>query len=85
MFPWFSPDLLTEEIQAYTQFITAICETAKKKTRVVARPQESFENEKFAMRVFGIGLGLVGSEYNLCRKLMCRNLTGDTGIPRFPP
>ena len=73
-FPWFSPDLPAEEINAYTQFITALCETAKKKVRVVARPQGEFENEKFAMRVFGIGLGLVGSEYSLCRKLLSRNL-----------
>jgi len=81
-FPWFSPDLPAEEIHAYTQFITAICETAKKKTRVVARTQETFENEKFAMRVFGIGLGLIGSEYSLCRKLLGRNLSGD-GSWRF--
>ena len=76
-FPWFSPDLPAEEINAYTQFIAALCDTAKKKVRVVARPQETFENEKFAMRVFGIGLGLIGSEYALCRKLMSRNLSGD--------
>jgi len=76
-FPWFSPDLPAEEIQAYSQFIAALCDTAKKKVRVVARPQEVFENEKFAMRVFGIGLGLKGAEYLLCRKLMSRNLSGD--------
>jgi len=73
-FPWFSPGAPAEEIQAYSQLIAALCVTAKKKVRVVARPQEVFENEKFAMRVFGIGLGLVGSEYALCRKFMSRNL-----------
>ena len=76
-FPWFSPEIPAEEMQAYSQFIAALCETAKKKVRVVARPQEVFENEKFAMRVFGIGLGLKGAEYSLCRKLMSRNLSGD--------
>ncbi len=29
------------------------------------------------MRVFGIGLGLKGTEYTLCRKLLMKNLTGD--------
>jgi predicted transcriptional regulator len=60
--------------------VAALCENAKTKTRVVAQPQESYENEKFAMRVFGIGLGLKGEQYALCRKLMLQNLTGDSGF-----
>ena len=59
--------------------MAALCETAKKKSRVVAKPQDAFENEKFSMRIFGIGLGLVGAEYALCRKLLSRNLSGDSG------
>ena len=30
------------------------------------------------MRVFGIGLGLKGIEYTLCRKLLMKNLSGDS-------
>jgi predicted transcriptional regulator len=78
-FAWFSADIDGETVNAYAQFIAALCETAKAKTRVVAQPHEAFENEKFAMRVFGIGLGLKGEEYALCRKLMMQNLTGDSG------
>jgi len=82
-FPWFPANpnnkpLDHDTINAYSQFVSALCETAKKKTRIVAQPQEAFENEKFAMRVFGIGLGLVGKEYHLCRKLLMQNLTGDS-------
>ncbi|GHV44330.1 hypothetical protein FACS189492_0490 [Clostridia bacterium] len=77
-FPWFSGDLPAEEIQAYSQFIAALCDTAKKKARIVARPQAQFENEKFAMRVWLIGLGMKGAEHALCRKLMMKNLTGDS-------
>ncbi len=77
-FPWFAPNLPAEEIQAYSQFIAALCNTAKQKARITAQPQEAFENEKFAMRVFGIGLGLKGAEYSLCRKLLSRNLSGDS-------
>ena len=79
-FAWFSTDLDSAEIHAYSQFVAALCENAKTKTRVVAQPQESYENEKFAMRVFGIGLGLKGEQYALCRKLMLQNLTGDSGF-----
>ncbi|GHV44265.1 hypothetical protein FACS189492_0310 [Clostridia bacterium] len=77
-FPWFAGDLDSDTIKGYTQFICALCDTAKKKARVVARPQEQFENEKFAMRVWLIGLGTKGAEYALCRKLMMKNLTGDS-------
>jgi len=82
-FPWFPANtnnapLDSDTINAYSQFMSALCETAKKKTRIVAQPQDEFENEKFAMRVFGIGLGLVGKEYHLCRKLLMQNLTGDS-------
>jgi hypothetical protein len=76
-FPWF-PLGTCEETYAYTQFITALCNTAKTKKRVTAKAPESFENEKFAMRVFCIGLGLVGKEYTLCRKLMMNNLSGNS-------
>jgi hypothetical protein len=76
-FPWFPADLDSDTINAYSQFVAALCDTAKKKTRVVAQPQEAFENEKFAMRVFGLGLGLKGDKYHLCRKLLMKNLTGD--------
>lgn len=77
-FAWFPAGLDSETVNAYSQFVEALCNTAKQKTRVVAQPQEAYENEKFAMRVFGIGLGLKGSEYTLCRKLLMKNLTGDS-------
>jgi hypothetical protein len=77
-FAWFPTDLEGETVHAYSQFVTALCETAKRKTRIVAQPKEAYENEKFAMRVYGLGLGLKGSEYTLCRKLLMKNLTGDS-------
>ena len=76
-FPWFSPDLDSESITAYSQFLVALCETAKAKTRVTAQ-EHAFVNEKFSMRVFGIGLGLIGPEYRLIRKLLSQNLSGNS-------
>ncbi len=78
-FPWFSADLDAESITAHTQFICALCKTAKEKKRIVAKVQDAFKNEKFAMRVWLIGLGLVGAEYKLARKLYSQNLTGESG------
>jgi len=77
-FAWFPADLDGETVHAYSQFVAALCETAKRKTRIVAQPHAVYENEKFAMRVYGLGLGLKGSEYTLCRKLLMKNLTGDS-------
>lgn len=78
-FPWFSIDTEGETANAYAQFIAALCKTAKEKKRVTAKAPEAFENEKFAMRVWLIGLGLIGAEFGAARKLLMRNLGGDSG------
>ena len=75
-FPWFTADH-SDNLMAYAQLITALCATAKEKKRVTAKPQETFENEKFALRVWMIGLGLIGKEYGQIRKLMGENLSGN--------
>jgi predicted HicB family RNase H-like nuclease len=78
-FSWFKVDTPAEDITAYSQFITQLCETAKLKKRVTARPQEAFENEKFAMRVWLIGLNMKGAEFTHIRKLLMKNLDGNSG------
>lgn len=84
-FPWFSGGLDSDTVNAYTQFIAALCKTAKEKKRVTAKVQEKFENPRFTMRVWLIGLGMVGDDYKLARKLLLRNLSGNAawrhGVP----
>jgi hypothetical protein len=79
-FPWFRMDIPNDDFKAVAQFITQLCKTAKDKKRVTARAQESFENEKFAMRVWLIGLDMKGEEFAAARKLMMRNLSGNSGF-----
>lgn len=76
-FNWFT---LSDPADAayYVQFIYALCETAKEKKRVIAKNPGEFENPKFAMRVWLVGLGLSGREYKKCRALMMRGLSGDS-------
>jgi hypothetical protein len=76
-FPWFK---YTDDahLTAYAQFITALCQTAKKKTRIVAKPQESFENPRFSMRVWLISLGLIGAEFSTIRKILVKPLPGNS-------
>lgn len=78
-FPWFRLRDENGSVAAYSQFIAALCEAAKTKKRVTAKaPDGAFENEAFTMRVWLVGLGLVGSEYSACRKLMGHGLSGDS-------
>jgi predicted HicB family RNase H-like nuclease len=58
--------------------VTALCSTAQAKKRVTAKPQEAFENEKFAMRVWLIGLNMKGAEFANARKLLMKNLDGNS-------
>ena len=75
-FDWFNASH-SQNMMCYAQFLTQLCKTAKTKKRVTAKAQESFENEKFAMRVWLIGLGLVGAEFADTRKLLLENLSGN--------
>ncbi len=79
-FPWFKLSGDEGDAMVYTQFIAALCETAKEKKRITAKaPNSGFENERFAMRVWLMGLGLIGTEYKEARKLLMCNLSGDSG------
>lgn len=85
LFPWF-PSEPTENAECYVQFIYALCETAKEKKRVTAKPKKTGINDKFRFRVFMIQLGMVGTEYKAARKLLLSKLEGNSswlaGDPR---
>lgn len=76
-FPWFSGRLDGETAKACAQFIAALCKTAKEKKRVTAKARDEFENPRFAMRVWLIGLGMVGDDFKPARKFLLKNLTGN--------
>lgn len=76
-FPWFTLHGIDGEADAYSRLITAICKMAKEQKRVVAK-ECATDNEKFAMRLFLIRLGFIGDEYKTARKILLRNLTGNS-------
>ena len=79
-FPWFLVNSDGDTVNAYTQFVVVLCKTAKEKKRITAKaPKSGFENERFSMRVWLIGLGMVGTEFSVARKLMMKNLDGNSG------
>ena len=83
-FPWFSPGADAEEVNAYTQLVTALCKLAKTQKRVTAREKET-DNEKFAFRVFLIRLGFIGDEFKLARKILMQNLSGNSAFKNGAP
>lgn len=76
-FPWFTLHDLEGEADAYTRFVAALCHMAQTTTRVTARERD-IENEKFTFRLFLIRLGFVGTEYKTARKILLRNLSGNS-------
>ena len=84
IFPWFTLHGLDGEADAYIRLVAAICKMAKEQKRVTAR-ERNFTNEKFTMRVFLIRLGFIGPEYKTARKILLRNLTGNSAWKNGPP
>ena len=70
---------LTDGGSAYTHFITALCNMAKKQNRVTAK-EKSADNEKYTFRCFLLRLGFIGSEYKKERKILLRNLSGSSAF-----
>lgn len=79
-FPWFlEKDLTTEEVYAYSHFISALCAMAKKQKRISGK-EKALENEKYAFRCFLLRLGFIGDEYKSARKILLKNLEGSSAF-----
>ena len=78
-FPWFEEMPSPEEVQAYTHFISALCEMARNQKRIMAKEKET-PNEKYAFRCFLLRLDSIGKEYKEERKILLRNLTGSSAF-----
>ena len=77
-FPWFTITGVDGEAAAYAQFITALCQMASEQTRILDKPYDG-DNDRFAMRIFMVRLGMKGTEFALARKLMMKPLAGNSG------
>lgn len=75
-FPWFDRTLEHNETAAYIRFIAALCDMAKKQTRVLAT-DKAVDNEKYAFRCFLLRLGFIGEEYAESRRILLKNLSGN--------
>ena len=78
-FHWFRPFADPQEMEAYTHFLTALCEMAKNQKRITAKEKE-VDNEKYAFRCFLLRLGFIGEQYKHERKILLRNLEGSSAF-----
>ena len=78
-FLWFPHTADSDEIAAYTQFISRLCDMARDAKRVSSKPIET-DNDKYAFRCFLLRLGFIGKEYKTARKILLRNLTGNSAF-----
>ena len=78
-FIWFPYTVDGDEIAAYTQFISRLCDMARDAKRVSSKPTET-DNDKYALRCFLLRLGFIGKEYKTARKILLRNLTGNSAF-----
>lgn len=78
-FSWFPYTTDSDEIAAYTQFISRLCDIARDAKRVSSKPTET-DNDKYAFRCFLLRLGFIGKEYKTARKILLRNLTGNSAF-----
>ncbi len=77
-FPWFGLIGADGEKEAYAQFIAALCRMAREQMRVLDKPYDG-DNDRFAMRIFMVRLGMKGAQYAVARRLLLKNLSGNSG------
>ena len=78
-FTWFPYTADGDELAAYTQFISRLCDMARDAKRISSKPTET-DNDKYAFRCFLLRLGFIGKEYTTARKILLRNLTGNSAF-----
>lgn len=83
-FPWFSKLPSPDEIKAYSQFITRLCEMAQNQKRITVKEKE-VDNEKYAFRCFLLRLGFIGEEFKAHRRILLRNLSGSSAFKGGAP
>ena len=83
-FPWFSEMPEPDAVKAYTHFIAALCKMSRDLKRASAI-EKDVDNEKYAFRCFLLRLGFIGNEYKAERKILLKNLSGNSSWKNGAP
>ena len=83
-FPWFTEMPKPDAVKAYTHFIAALGKMSRDLKRISATEKE-VDNEKYAFRCFLLRLGFIGNEYKAERKILLKNLSGNSSWKNGAP
>ena len=83
-FPWFETMLPPDEIKTYLHFVAALCKLSKDQKRINAT-EKPVDNEKYAFRCFLLRLGFIGNGYKAERKILLKNLSGNSSWKNGAP
>ena len=83
-FPWFTEIPEPDAVKAYTHFIAALGKMSRDLKRISATEKE-IHNEKYAFRCFLLRLGFIGNEYKAERKILLKNLSGNSSWKNGAP
>jgi hypothetical protein len=83
-FPWFPEMPEPDAVKAYTHFIAALGKMSRDLKRISATEKE-VDNEKYAFRCFLLRLGFIGNEYKAERKILLKNLSGNSSWKNGAP
>ena len=83
-FPWFTEMPEPDEVKAYTHFIASLGKMSRDLKRISATEKE-VDNEKYAFRCFLLRLGFIGNEYKAERKILLKNLSGNSSWKNGAP
>lgn len=83
-FPWFTEMPEPDAVKAYTHFIAALGKMSRDLKRIRATEKE-VGNEKYAFRCFLLRLGFIGSEYKAERRILLKNLSGNSSWKNGAP
>ena len=78
-FAWFQFTTNPDEVSAYTEFVSRLCDLARK-LKLVSSCTKQSDNDKYAFRCFLLRLGFIGDEYKKARKVLLKNLTGNSAF-----
>ena len=72
-------EVSADKIQAYTQLVTLLNQSAKVLKHASAKSKDT-DNDKFTFRVFLVRIGMISDEYKATRKILLENLEGNSAF-----
>lgn len=81
LFHWFPLASEPDAVNAFTEFISKLCELAIKLKRVSVTDKE-VDNERYAFRCFLLRLGFIGDDSKTARWILIQNLSGNSAFSK---